>query len=110
MVTDAFNKLMAIRGGFTKINVRETIKGLNPTQLNELQGMILSQAEKEKVTTQATIDRIMGAAAHDHAFGKLPPHMEDFYDNEVRAENRGNTQSIKDLDKLIFLIHQATMS
>ena len=30
------------------------------------------------------------AAEHDAAFDKLPPHMVDYYDNEHRAEVRGN--------------------
>ena len=29
------------------------------------------------------------AAKRDREFGKLPDHMADFYDNEIRAEVRG---------------------
>lgn len=28
-------------------------------------------------------------AASDHQFGRLPQHMADYYDNEVRADRQG---------------------
>jgi len=49
-------------------------------------GVVPPVAKAEAVDQRTEAQK---AADHDKAFGKLTPHMADYYDNEHRSEMRG---------------------
>jgi len=54
----------------------------------EQQSQQAAQASQQE-GDQSGLTWAQRAAANDRAFGVLPEHMADFYDNEHRAEMRG---------------------
>jgi hypothetical protein len=82
-----FAMLLALRPLASDDEIKAACQNIDPDRIRELHQGLIEDQEKANKADVAAVQDIMAHAQSDHEFGNLPPHMGDFYDNEVRAHS-----------------------